>query len=52
MPSYENFDLKVDWTDVFGYPVDLGFFMTNATDNTHVVGLQTLYTRWASPRCL
>jgi outer membrane protein OmpA-like peptidoglycan-associated protein len=44
MPSYENFDLKVDWTDVFGSTFDLGAFVSNLTDNTHIVGLQTLYT--------
>jgi iron complex outermembrane receptor protein len=44
MPSYENVDLKVDWTDVFGSTVDLGAFVSNLTDNTHIAGLQTLYT--------
>jgi iron complex outermembrane receptor protein len=44
MPSYENFDLRVDWTDVFGQPIDLGAFVTNLTDNTHITGLQTIYT--------
>jgi len=42
-PSYENIDLRVDWTDVYSYPVDLGFFMTNVTDNVHVVGATALY---------
>jgi iron complex outermembrane receptor protein len=44
MPSYENFDLRVDWTNVFGQPIDLGAFVTNLTDNTHITGLQTIYT--------
>ena len=44
MPSYENFDLKADWTDVFGSSFDLGAFVSNLTDNTHIAGLQTLYT--------
>jgi iron complex outermembrane receptor protein len=44
MPSYENFDLKVDWTNVFGSTFDVGAFVSNLTDNTHIVGEQTLYT--------
>ncbi|MDB5397877.1 MAG: TonB-dependent receptor [Rhodospirillales bacterium] len=44
MPSYENFDLRVDWTNVFGQPIDLGAFVSNLTDNTHITGLQTIYT--------
>jgi outer membrane protein OmpA-like peptidoglycan-associated protein len=44
MPSYENFDLRVDWTDMFGQPIDLAAFVTNLTDNTHITGLQTIYT--------
>jgi iron complex outermembrane receptor protein len=44
IPSYENFNLRVDWTDVFGAPVDLGAFVTNLTDNVHVTGIQAIYT--------
>jgi iron complex outermembrane receptor protein len=44
MPSYENFDLRVDWTNVFGQPIDVGAFVTNLTDNTHITGLQAIYT--------
>jgi iron complex outermembrane receptor protein len=43
-PSYENINLRVDWTNVYSYPVDLGFFMTNVTDNVHVIGATALYT--------
>ena len=43
-PSYENINLRVDWTNVYSYPVDLGFFMTNVTDNVHVVGATALYS--------
>jgi iron complex outermembrane receptor protein len=43
-PSYENFDLKFDWTDVFGSTFDLGAFVSNLTDNTHIAGMQSLYT--------
>ena len=42
-PSYENINLSVDWTNVYSYPVDLGFFMNNVTDNVHVVGATALY---------
>jgi iron complex outermembrane receptor protein len=44
VPSYENFDLKVDWTNVFQQPIDLGAFVSNLTDNTHITGIQPLYT--------
>jgi iron complex outermembrane receptor protein len=44
MPSYENFDLRADWKDVFGQPIDLGFFVTNLTNNVHITGLSTIYT--------
>ncbi len=45
IPSYDNLDIRVDWTDVFSYPVDLGFFMTNALDNTHVIAVIPIYTQ-------
>jgi iron complex outermembrane receptor protein len=45
MPSYENLDLRVDWTNALEYPVDLGFFMSNAMDNTHVVGGFPIYAQ-------
>jgi iron complex outermembrane receptor protein len=44
IPSWENFDLRVDWTNLFGQPIDLGAFVTNLTDNTHITGLQAIYT--------
>ena len=45
IPSYDNLDIRVDWTDVFSYPVDLGFFMTNALDSTHVIAVIPIYTQ-------
>jgi len=45
MPSYENINLRVDWKNIFGNPVDAGFFMTNVTDNTHVVGGFPIYAQ-------
>jgi iron complex outermembrane receptor protein len=44
MPHYENFDIRADWTNIFSQPVDLGFFMTNVTDNVHIVGIIPLLT--------
>jgi iron complex outermembrane receptor protein len=44
-PSYDQVDIRVDWTDFLSYPVDLGFFMTNALDTTHVVGAFPVYTQ-------
>jgi iron complex outermembrane receptor protein len=43
-PHYENFDIRADWTNVFQQPFDLAFFMTNVTDNLHVVGVIPLQT--------
>jgi iron complex outermembrane receptor protein len=43
-PSYDNLDLRVDWNDIFGMPLDGSFFMTNATDNVHRLGSFTIYT--------
>jgi iron complex outermembrane recepter protein len=44
MPHYQSFDLRADWTDMFGQPIDLGFFMTNMTDNVHITGVIPLMT--------
>jgi len=44
-PSYDNLDLRVDWTDVLSYPVDLSFYMRNATDNLYVQGAVPIYTQ-------
>jgi iron complex outermembrane receptor protein len=44
-PSYDNVDIRIDWTNFLTYPVDLGFFMTNALDSTHVVGGFPIYTQ-------
>jgi len=42
--SSENLDLRVDWTNMFGQPLDLGAFVSNLTDNTHITGITALYT--------
>ena len=43
-PSYDNLDLRVDWTNILGRPFDLSFFMTNALDGVHRLGSFTVYT--------
>jgi len=45
MPSYENINLRVDWKNIFGNTVDAAFFMTNVTDNTHVIGGFPIYAQ-------
>ena len=44
IPSYENIDLRVDWTNIFGQPIDAAAFVSNLTDNTHISGIVPLYT--------
>ncbi len=44
MPKFEDFDIRADWTDMFGQPIDLGFFMTNVTNNVHITGVIPLMT--------
>jgi len=43
LPSFDNLDVRIDWTDMFGYPVDGAFFMTNALDNTHIQAVIPIY---------
>ena len=45
MPSYENIDMRVDWKNILGNTVDAAFFMTNVTDNTHIVGGFPIYAQ-------
>jgi iron complex outermembrane receptor protein len=44
-PSYDQVDIRVDWTNLFGQPIDAAFFMTNALDKTHVVGVFPIYAQ-------
>jgi iron complex outermembrane receptor protein len=44
-PSYSLLDVKVDWTNILGYPVDADFFMKNALDTTYVQGAVPIYTQ-------
>jgi iron complex outermembrane receptor protein len=43
LPSYDQLDLRIDWTDIMGHPFDASFFVTNATDNTNITGAFPLY---------
>jgi outer membrane protein OmpA-like peptidoglycan-associated protein len=43
LPSYDELDARIDWKDVYGYPVDASFFMTNVTDDTHPTGAIAIY---------
>ena len=45
MPSYENINLRVDWKNIFSSTFDAAFFMTNVTDNTHVIGGFPIYAQ-------
>ncbi|HLG87432.1 MAG TPA: OmpA family protein [Alphaproteobacteria bacterium] len=45
LPSYENIDINIDWTNIMGSNFDAGFFMTNAQDNLHLVGVTPIYTQ-------
>jgi iron complex outermembrane receptor protein len=44
IPHYQDFDIRADWKNILGRPFDLGFFMTNATNNLHIVGIIPLNT--------
>jgi iron complex outermembrane receptor protein len=44
IPSYENIDFRIDWTDMFGEPIDVAAFVSNLTDNTHITSIAALYT--------
>jgi iron complex outermembrane receptor protein len=44
-PSYELLDVRADWSNVFGQPVDVSFFMKNALDTTYVQGAVPIYTQ-------
>jgi len=43
-PGYGLLDLRLDWNNVAGQPVDASFFMTNVTDNVYKLGNYGVYT--------
>jgi iron complex outermembrane receptor protein len=38
LPGYGKLDLRLNWNNLWGKPVDLAFYMTNATDRTYAAG--------------
>jgi outer membrane protein OmpA-like peptidoglycan-associated protein len=42
--SYSLLDFRADWNGIAGLPVDLSFFVTNATDTVYKVGVLDLFT--------
>ena len=37
-PGHQLVNWRVDWKDIFGQPIDVGFFMTNATNSLFPIG--------------
>jgi iron complex outermembrane receptor protein len=44
MPAYTIFNARVDWKELFGRQIDLGFFVKNLTDEKYLVGQVDLTT--------
>jgi iron complex outermembrane recepter protein len=42
--GYGNLNLRLDWSNIAGQPVDLGLFVRNATDEVHLLNVGSLYT--------
>ncbi len=45
IPSHDQLNLRADWTNILGHPFDAEFFMTNATNNTYITGVNGLWTQ-------
>jgi iron complex outermembrane receptor protein len=43
IPARGLLDLRMDWKDIAGRPVDASFFMTNATDQLYIAGGTVVY---------
>jgi iron complex outermembrane receptor protein len=43
IPAHGLLDLRLDWNDIAGRPVDASFFMTNATDQLYIAGGTVVY---------
>jgi iron complex outermembrane recepter protein len=43
-PSYGNLNLRLDWNNIAGQPLDAALFVRNATDDVHKVAVNSLYT--------
>ena len=44
VPGYDLVDLRLDWNNIFGYPVDASGFVNNLFDATYINGTLPLYT--------
>jgi iron complex outermembrane recepter protein len=42
--GYGNLNLRLDWANVVGQPIDVAFFMRNATDDVHAQSLNSAYS--------
>jgi iron complex outermembrane receptor protein len=42
--GYGNLNLRLDWANVGGHPVDAAVFVRNATDDVHLISSGSLYT--------
>jgi iron complex outermembrane recepter protein len=45
IPSHDQLNVRVDWNNIMGRPFDAEFFMTNATNNTYITGVNGLWTQ-------
>ncbi len=43
-PGYGLLDVRLNWNNVAGQPIDASFFMTNVTDNLYSIGKFGIYT--------
>jgi iron complex outermembrane receptor protein len=43
-PGYGLLNIRINWNNVAGQPVDASFFMTNVTDNLYSIGKFGIYT--------
>jgi iron complex outermembrane receptor protein len=43
-PAYGLVNLRLDWADIYGQPLDAGFFVRNATNHTQLVNTGSLLT--------
>ena len=43
-PGYSNLNLRLDWRNVVGTPMDLALFVTNATNGIHAESLNSFYS--------
>jgi iron complex outermembrane recepter protein len=44
IPPHGLLDVRMDWNDVAGRPIDASFFMTNATDQVYIAGGTVVYS--------